>query len=136
MPGDLLLFFYINYLGTNWSILFNLFIILVGNIFILLIINKHEWTLCLSTGIIGAGVSPVWGCVFGYIRQYIPMSSRVAATFIISCLVGEFVFPALTAKFITCNPISFTWITHGCSLIIFILFILIEVICRAKLKKQ
>lgn len=127
---------YINYIGLVWAIVLNLILMLIGNCFLVPFGNKYEWALWLSTIIIGAGISPIWGCIFGYLREYIQMSSRVASTIIIMTLLGEFVFPAVLAKFISCHPDSFSVIIVVCSVAITALFALIHTLCITKLKKK
>lgn len=120
--------------GIGWSIVINLIIILVGNVFLVPFCNQYEWALWVGTAVIGAGISPIWGLVFGYLRQYLTMSSRIAGTIITVTLIGEFVFPAIIAKFIACDPMIFSWVVLFCSVSINCLFLVIVCLCRTKLK--
>lgn len=126
--------FYMAYLGTTWTIVINLGIMLVGNLFLVPFGDKYQWSLWVGTATIGAGISPIWACMFGYLAQYMPVTSRIAAVMITSAIVGEFIFPVIIARFIACQPMVFAWVTLACSLSIALLFLLISVICKSKLQ--
>ena len=108
-------------IGIEWCIIISLIVTLVGNAVLVPFCNSYEWALLSGTAIIAAGISPIWGLIFGFLREYITMSSKIAGFIITTALIEDFVFPAIISRFVTCDPMVFSWIIFSCSLGMFVL---------------
>lgn len=122
--------FYISFTGPQLGILLNLAILAVGNIIMVPFGFNHEWALYGGVVLIGVGISPLWGSMFGFLELYFPVSSRVASAMMTSAAIGEFIFPAILAKFMECQAIVFIYITLVCSIFTICVFMLILLVCR------
>jgi fucose permease len=114
--------FYIEYVGNEMNILLALVAIMIGNIILVPFANSSVVCLWIGVAIIGLGTSPVWGCVFGYLEQHFPVTSKIAASMVVSACVGEFVFPFIISYFIVSTPIVFLWLTLICSVSLIVIF--------------
>lgn len=125
--------FYIGYTGPKLGILINLVILAVGNVIMIPFGYTHEWALYTGTILIGLGISPLWGSMFGYIETYFPVTSRMASSMMTSAAIGEFIMPAVLAKYMDCQSIVFIWITLATSILTIVTFLFILLICEYKM---
>lgn len=131
----LLTILYIDYTGIGVNIAGSIVMVLISNAFLLP--HGDESLAMLWTGIIliGIGTSSIFACMFGFLEQYFEVTSMISALMIMSAVLGEFTFPAVISRFIESTPAIFLWVTLFCSIGIAILFAIIALICRFKLRK-
>lgn len=115
--------FYIEYLGNELNVLFALITVLIGNA--ILVPFGDSSVVCLWTGVavFGLGTSSIWGCVFAYLEEHFPVTSKIAASMVVSACVGEFIFPFVISYFIVSTPTVFLWLTLTCSVAVFAIFL-------------
>lgn len=102
--------FYIGFTGPRLGIIINLFIIAAGAVVLVPWGFNESWALYAGTILIGVGISPLWGSMFGFLESYFPVTSRIASSIMSSAAVGEFVYPAILAKYMECQSIVFIYI--------------------------
>ena len=91
--------FYIEYIGSEYNLYFDLLIIMVANVFLVPFGNTYRWCLWTGVPLIGIGMSSVWASVFGFLEEkYFPVTTKMTAAFTMSSCIGEFVFPFLMGK--------------------------------------
>ena len=127
--------FYIEYIGNEMNILFALSVILVGNVILVPFANSSVLCLWIGVAFIGLGTSSIWSCVFGYLEEYFPVTSRIASSMIVSAIIGEFIFPLIISNFVADTPQIFLWVTLFCSLSLTIIFLFLVLVMRKKMKE-
>ena len=127
--------FYITFTGPQLGIVINLVILAIGNILMVPFGYDNQWALYTGVVLIGVGISPLWGSMFGFLELYFPVTSKIASAMMTSAAIGEFIFPAILAKFMECQSIIFIYITLVCSIFTIGVFILIVLVCKYKLKE-
>lgn len=127
--------FYIEWVGAELNIFVCLVVILIANGILVPYGNKDVSMLWTGVAMIGLGTSSIWSCMFGYLEEYFPVTNMIAAGMIVAAIVGEFVFPVVISTVVDEMPEILLWVTLFCSVMISILFTLIVIVCRLKLKK-
>ena len=127
--------FYIQYVDIEVNVIGSLIVILSANAFLLPFGDTSVPMLVTGVSLIGIGTSSVWACMFGYLELYFPVTSFIGSLMLISAVMGEFVFPFLISNFIDHYPRILLWVTFFCSCSTFLLFLLIMILCRVKLKR-
>lgn len=128
--------FYIKYTGPKFGILINLAILLVGVSIITPFGYIYKWALYTGSILIGIGISPLWGSLFGFLETCFPVTSKIASSMMLSSAIGEFVFPVIMAQYIQLIPMIFIYVTLSCSLCCILIFLLILFVCKYKLNKS
>ena len=127
--------FYIDYIGQEMTIFASLIVILISNIFLVPFSESNLAVLWIGVALIGAGISSIWACVFGFLEEHFTVTPLMSAFIIVAAVLGEFVFPVIISAFIDGYASILLWVTLSCSLGISILFVAISLICRFKLGK-
>lgn len=127
--------FYIEYVRTEANILASLVIILLANCFLVPFGDTSVPFLLTGVCLIGIGTSSVWASLFGYMEEFFPVTSFIGSLIVISAVTGEFVFPYVISNFIDHYPRILIWVTLFCSVSTSLLFLLIMLLCRVKLKR-
>lgn len=125
--------FYIRYTGPRLGIMMNLAILVIGNIIMIPFGFYNEWALYTGVVLIGIGQSPLWGSMFGLLEIYFPVTSRITASIMTSAALGEFIFPAILAKYMQCQAIVFIYITLVCSICTVSFFLSVITVCKYKM---
>ena len=125
--------FYVEWLGPIKTILFNLVVLLIGNLILVPFAATNSWALYAGTALVGLGASPIWASMFGLLELFFPVTSGIASSMITASMVGEFVFPTIISGFVSCYPQVFVYVSLFCSLSVIILFCIITLICLYKL---
>ena len=126
--------FVLNRLAHDKSILISLGIILVSNIILVPFGNEYTISLWIGVPLIGIGMSVIWGCMFGFLEYFFPISSFIGSRIIMSAIVGEFVFPVIISSFISQTPQILLWVVLFCSCTITIIFLLMMLISKSKMQ--
>ena len=87
--------FYVNMIGPEKNIIFELIIVMVANCFLVPFGDTYPWCLWVGAALIGMGMSAIWASMFAYLEQYFPLSNKICATFTVFACVGELIFPNL-----------------------------------------
>ena len=125
---------YIGYLGSENNVLMNIAFILIANLFLVPFGYRYEWCLWVGSLIMGLGCSSIWGSAFGYLEGYFALTSRIGSLISISLSIGEFIFPLIISQYIKTKPNIFLVITLFCSLAMTVVFPLIVLLCKLKLR--
>lgn len=132
----LLTAFYIEFTGPELNITASLVLILVANgAFVFPFGDTSETMLMIGCALIGTGLSSVFACLLSFLEQFFLLSPRVSSNILIAAMVGEFVFPAIFSFYIDTFPDILLWVTLFCSVLMFLLFALLSMICHQKLGK-
>lgn len=126
--------FYIKWIGNQANLLMSLLVMVTASGILKVYGNESETMMWVGVGLIGAGLSSVWGCMFGYLEDLFPVSSLIASLMVVSAMLGEFVFPVIISSFIQTYPQILLWVVLLCSSSMTILFMLIMLICNTKIK--
>lgn len=66
-------------------------IIVLANVVLVPFGNTYEWALWSGVAILGVGMSSIWASIFGYLEEFFPVTSRMAASFTVAATFGELV---------------------------------------------
>ena len=91
---------YIDRVGAEKNLIFEMVLILLANCFLVPFGNTHEWALWVGAALMGIGSSTVWASMYGFLEQFFPVTNIIIASFSVSACVGEFLFPNLIGFFI------------------------------------
>lgn len=128
--------FYIGFTGPRLGILINLAILGIGVVIMVPFGFTHEWALYAGAILIGVGISPLWGVMFGFLESYFTVTSRICSCMMTSAAIGEFIFPAILAKFMDCQPMVFIYLTLAASVLTIVIFLAIVIVCHYKLTPE
>lgn len=126
--------FYIDFLGAEKNIIMNIGFMLIANVILVPLGYRYESCLWLGSVIMGIGCSSIWASAFGYLEDYFPVDSKIGSLIVVSTSMGEFIFPVLISQFIKDYPNIFLLITLICTLSLTILFFVVVLICKFKLR--
>ncbi|RWS16365.1 sodium-dependent glucose transporter-like protein [Dinothrombium tinctorium] len=81
-------------------------------------LDKSTASYMTSVGIIlmGLGTSPIFGALFGFLQDFIFLSSKTASILFVSGCVGQFIIPYLIGNFVDKHPSIFLIISSFCGL--------------------
>ncbi|KAG8177897.1 hypothetical protein JTE90_024606 [Oedothorax gibbosus] len=90
---------------SNLSLILNCqFVTSVGAVVFLFSQAQAEWTLWLATFLIGFGISPFFSTAIAWIDQYINITNKFVALFMLGDVFGEMVGPFVIIRFIEEAP--------------------------------
>lgn len=131
----LLTIFYIDYVGSMVTIFANLVICFVSCIILIPFAASNLICLWAGVGVIGAGLSSIWACLFTLLEDYFPVTSQIGSMLIVCGVLGEFTFPMIISQLIVADPAVLMWISLGCISSIFAVFTTIVVTAKIKLEQ-
>jgi len=126
--------FYIQYIGSELNIALSITVMFLGSV-ILTLFSHVMIGLWLGIGLLGLGVSSVWGSMFGYINDHFSVTSRIASSMTVAASTGVFIFPVVISSFLETDPKVFLWILLFCSVTCILLFICVVLIMRLEIRK-
>ncbi|RWS16536.1 sodium-dependent glucose transporter 1A-like protein [Dinothrombium tinctorium] len=93
---------------------------------------------CLLVGIIlmGLGTSPIIGAIFGFLQDFIFISSKTASTLFISGSIGQFIIPYATGNFLTTHPPVFLYISFICGVMTCVIHVILTCFRRHYIKQK
>lgn len=127
--------FYIQFVGNEKNITFNILLTIVSNIIMVPFGNNSEWALWTGSVIMGLGLSSISASVLGYLEDYFQVTSKIAASFMIASCFGHLTIPAILSPFLETYPQLFLWISAIYTILMAMLFAVAVLICRFKLVK-
>lgn len=122
-------------LSHEMSILLSLSIILVANACLTPFANSSATMLWIGVGLTGVGMSSIWPSIFGFLEMQFQVTSVIGSIIIMSAIVGEFVFPVIISSFISDYPQVLLLTVLCCSVSITLIFLIVLLICKLKLKR-
>lgn len=125
--------FYVEWLGPIKTILFNLIVLLIGNLILVPFAATNSWALYAGTALVGLGASPIWASMFGLLELFFPVTSGIGSSMITAAMIGEFIFPTIISGFVSCYPQVFLYVCLFCSMSVIVLFCIITLVCLYKL---
>ena len=126
--------FIVDSFGPIKTVVFNLIVLVIGNIILVPWASSHRWALYTGTALIGLGASPIWASMFSVLELFFPVSPPIATAMITASMMGELVFPTIVSRFIACQASIFLWVALFCSCSVILLFAAITFTCIYKLK--
>lgn len=127
--------FYINRIGPGISICLGMIILLGANALFFPFGDSNVSLLVTAVAVAGMGGSTLWGCVYGFLEDYIPINRIVTACIITSAYMGELTFPSVLANWIDRDPGVLQWVVLMCSLGLPVSFAFMFLTCRIKLRQ-
>ncbi|RWR98874.1 Sodium-dependent glucose transporter 1-like protein, partial [Dinothrombium tinctorium] len=96
--------FVVDYLGSQNLLISNLILIMASNFVLLPFGNTYEWALWLGIVLMGFGTSPIFGAIFGFLQEFIFISSKTSSLIFVSGCTGQLIIPYLIGNFVDKNP--------------------------------
>lgn len=115
----------VKWTGDEVLMVISLIVTIIGNVILVPFGDKSEVCLWVGVVVVGIGMSSILGLIFSLVEEEIGLSARMSTLLIISCQVGEFVFPMIVSFFIEDNPSVFLWTSLSCTLYTCVLFLMI-----------
>ena len=130
-------------LCISQDIILNVYSILmvVGYILLFFVQSSGEAVLIASVVIAGFGVGPLFGGIFVWAAKYVPFSGFYSAVCFVGLSVGRLIMGlSMGYIFDTYDPALMVYIILGCSILHFVLFIVMQIFARCfmstKVKKE
>ena len=76
----------------------------IGSISLVVAGNMYKYVLCVSSGLMGAGMASVYACGILWIEQHITVTNKIMSSMIISGSIGADLFPIILGQFIATFP--------------------------------
>ena len=132
----LIMVFLVEFLGSRNSVLIDVFLCLLSNVFLVPFGDKYEWCLWTGAALMGIGLSAIWASIIGYIEEFMPVTSRIMAVFMITACLGQVLLPAIISPFMETYPKALMWVSLTYSIAMVVFFIAITLVCGYKLTKD
>ena len=129
----LIMVFLVEFLGSRNSVLIDVFLCLLSNVFLVPFGDKYEWCLWTGAALMGIGLSAIFASIIGYIEEFMPVTSQIMAVFTITASVGQVSMPAIISPFMEVYPKALMWISLGYSGAMVAFFLVITLVCAFKL---
>ena len=126
--------FYIDFLGVEKNIIMNVGFMIIANLILVPLGYRYESCLWLGSVIMGIGCSSIWASAFGFLEEYFTVDSKIGSLIVVSSSLGEFIFPVLISQYIKGYPNIFLYISLISTLSLALLFFMVVIICRLKLR--
>ncbi|KAI1282601.1 Major facilitator superfamily domain-containing protein 4A [Halotydeus destructor] len=123
----------IDKIGMYRNITIELGILIVANIFLVPFGNSVEWCLWVGAGLVGVGISTLWGAIYVLLESYFPVTSGIASILTVSACLGEWVYPVIMGYAMEADPQLFLWAIFGCTVICCTLFAILSFLCLTRL---
>lgn len=130
-----LMFFFVSMFDSKSWILLNVFLCLLSNVFLVPFASQYQWALWIGSIIMGIGLNAIWLSTFGYIEQFMPVTSKIMVTFTCSAYSGQMLIPSMISPFIEAYPFALMCISFAYSLAMLLFLTAIIYLCSYKLSK-
>ncbi|KAI1286389.1 Major facilitator superfamily domain-containing protein 4A [Halotydeus destructor] len=94
----------IDKIGIHCSIVLELGITVIANMFLLPFGNSIVWCLWVGVALVGIGISTLWASLFILLESFFPVTSGIASFLTVSACLGEWVYPVIMGYAIEMNP--------------------------------
>ena len=88
--------------------------------------------LVTSTILVSAGMAATYGCMMGFLEQYIPMTPKVANIRAVVIVTGEFTFPLIFAGFMEHQSYVLAYAVLASVLVMMSFFAILALLCRKR----
>lgn len=102
--------FIATFMSAKTMILFDLLIIMAGNIIIIMYANTSEIGLWIGVVVLGFGFSSCWPCVFAFIEERISVTNFISGLFLFATQTHAAIGPLIEGHYIERYPMVFIWI--------------------------
>ena len=76
----------------------------IGSISLVIAGDVYKYVLCVSSGLMGAGMASVYACGILWIEQHITVTNKIMSSMIISGSIGADLFPIILGQFMATFP--------------------------------
>lgn len=128
--------FFIDYIGVERNIFLNLTFIVISSTILLPFGTSTQWGIWAGSVFMGLGLSSTWPSIYGFMEQYFHVTSRIAASLIISASIANLTIPAIISPLLTAYPQIFVITTAVIAVGMITLFTSITILCRRNLTKR
>ena len=128
--------FTVQWIGNEGTIFLSLILMLIANVILLPFGQESQVLLFLGVAVMGTALASIFGCIFGFLDSYMIVTSTIGSGIVLSATLGEVTFPGILSLFIDSNPMILMWLSLACSGSQAILFLIVSLICRLKLKSK
>ena len=102
----------------------------IGSISLVIAGNLYKYVLCISSGLMGAGMASVYACGILWIEQHITVTNRIISSMVISGSIGADLFPIILGQFMASFPMILMYLQVAVVFMCIILFSSAYVITR------
>ena len=102
----------------------------IGSISLVIAGNLYKYVLCVSSGLMGAGMASVYACGILWIEQHITVTNRIMSSMIISGSIGADLFPIILGQFMASFPMILMYLQAAVVFMCILLFSSAYVITR------
>ncbi|KAI1286379.1 hypothetical protein HDE_10987 [Halotydeus destructor] len=122
---------FIDKIGIRQTIVLDLGILVVANIFLVPFANSVEWCLWVGIVLAGIGLSTIWASTYSLLESHFPVTSGAASFLCVSVCLGEWVYPVIMGYAFDDSAQLYLWFIFGCTVLCFLLFIMLCIALRA-----
>ncbi|RWS16801.1 Sodium-dependent glucose transporter 1-like protein [Dinothrombium tinctorium] len=83
----------IDILGSQKLLIVDLILIVITNCILLPFGEKYVWSLWVAMILMGLGTSSINGAIFGFLQEFILISSKTTSLIFVSCSLARIIFP-------------------------------------------
>ena len=102
----------------------------IGSISLVIAGNLYKYVLCISSGLMGAGMASVYACGILWIEQHITVTNKIMSSMIISGSIGADLFPIILGQFMASFPMILMYLQAAVVFMCILLFSSAYVITR------
>lgn len=128
--------FFVRRIGHEMSILMSLAVMVMGAALLLPMGSRDAGFLWTGVALEGIGISSIFGCVFGFMEDYFPVTDLIPSFVAMSSVLGELSFPLLISYFIEAEPQILMLVLFISTGILSVFFIVVITVCKTKLTQQ
>lgn len=121
--------------GNEICIIVSLVVMIIANALLIPLGQYDETWLWVGVALVGLGISSIFGCMFGFLEEYFPVTETIGTIISMSAVMGELTFPLIIAPFIEETPNILLTLLLSCTTALSILFFVMAIICNTKLEK-
>lgn len=127
--------FYIKKVGSERNLFCSIFAILISNILLLPFGDSDVNILIIGVCVAGMGESTIWGSLYGFLEEYMPITPHISACINVSGYLALSTFPYLFYRSIEHDPRILLYVVLWCSVALCVTMSFMSLTCRLKLKK-
>jgi FHS family L-fucose permease-like MFS transporter len=122
--------FIIALIGSKWMLWISFTFAIISNAILLAFGQVYQLGLIIGAALLGLGVSSIFPTLFSLAEEFIPVTTRIGALFLVSALSGELIFPIISGYFIETFPMLFIYMISLSSVVSFILYAFLFYVIR------
>ncbi|KAI1286377.1 Major facilitator superfamily domain-containing protein 4A [Halotydeus destructor] len=122
---------YVDKIRVELTILLDIGILVIANVFLLPFGNSVEWCLWVGLAIAGIGLSTMWPSTFSLLENHFPITGGASSFLILSICLGEWVYPVIMGYAFATSAQLYLWVIFACTVLCFLLFIVLCFVLKA-----